>query len=68
MVSRLATSPSLKNFATCWSGCGRTSPRSSGRAGPDEIVAAKPTAAYDAKFGAFVIDPGFFTRLVYEGV
>jgi glyoxylase-like metal-dependent hydrolase (beta-lactamase superfamily II) len=34
----------------------------------DEIVAAKPTAAYDAKFGAFVIDPGFFTRLVYEGV
>ena len=34
----------------------------------DEIVAAKPTAAYDSKFGAFVIDPGFFTRLVYEGV
>jgi hypothetical protein len=34
----------------------------------DEVVAAKPTAAYDAKFGAFVIDPGFFTRLVYEGV
>ena len=34
----------------------------------DEIVAAKPTAAYDAKFGGFVIDPGFFTRLVYEGV
>ena len=34
----------------------------------DEIAAAKPTAAYDAKFGAFVIDPGFFTRLVYEGV
>ena len=31
----------------------------------DEIVAAKPTAA---KFGAWVIDPGFFTRLVYEGV
>ena len=36
--------------------------------GRDEIVAAKPTAVYDAKFGAFVIDPGFFTRLVYEGV
>ncbi len=34
----------------------------------DEIVAAKPTAAFDAKFGNFVIDPGFFTRLVYEGV
>ncbi|WP_284944472.1 MBL fold metallo-hydrolase [Acidisoma cladoniae] len=34
----------------------------------DEAVAAKPTAAFDAKFGTFVIDPGFFTRLVYEGV
>jgi hypothetical protein len=34
----------------------------------DETVAAKPTATYDAKFGQFVIDPGFFTRLVYEGV
>ena len=30
--------------------------------------AAKPTAAFDAKFGNFVIDPAFFTRLVYEGV
>jgi glyoxylase-like metal-dependent hydrolase (beta-lactamase superfamily II) len=34
----------------------------------DETVAAKPSAAYDARFGQFVIDPGFFTRLVYEGV
>jgi glyoxylase-like metal-dependent hydrolase (beta-lactamase superfamily II) len=34
----------------------------------DETVAAQPTAAFDAKFGSFVIDPGFFTRLVYEGV
>jgi glyoxylase-like metal-dependent hydrolase (beta-lactamase superfamily II) len=34
----------------------------------DEIVAAKPTAAFDAKWGSFPIDPGFFTRLVYEGV
>jgi glyoxylase-like metal-dependent hydrolase (beta-lactamase superfamily II) len=34
----------------------------------DETVAAKPTAAFDAKWGNFVIDPGFFTRLVYEGV
>jgi glyoxylase-like metal-dependent hydrolase (beta-lactamase superfamily II) len=34
----------------------------------DETVAAKPTAAFDAQFGNFVIDPGFFTRLVYEGV
>jgi glyoxylase-like metal-dependent hydrolase (beta-lactamase superfamily II) len=34
----------------------------------DETVAAKPTAAFDTKWGQFVIDPGFFTRLVYEGV
>ena len=34
----------------------------------DEAVAAKPTAAFDAKFGNWVIDPSFFTRLVYEGV
>ena len=34
----------------------------------EETVAAKPTGAFDAKFGNFVIDPGFFTRLVYEGV
>jgi glyoxylase-like metal-dependent hydrolase (beta-lactamase superfamily II) len=34
----------------------------------DETVAANPTAAFDARFGNFVIDPGFFTRLVYEGV
>ena len=34
----------------------------------DETVAAKPTAAFDGKFGNFVIDPGLFTRLVYAGV
>ena len=34
----------------------------------DATVAAKPTAAFDAKFGNFVIDPAFFTRLVYQGV
>ncbi|MCM8735194.1 MBL fold metallo-hydrolase [Azospirillum sp. A1-3] len=34
----------------------------------EEAVAAKPTAAFDAKWGNFVIDPGFFTRLVYAGV
>lgn len=34
----------------------------------DEAVAAKPTGAFDPKWGQFVIDPGFFTRLVYEGV
>ena len=33
-----------------------------------ETVAAKPTAAHDAKWGQFVIDPTFFTKLVYEGV
>jgi glyoxylase-like metal-dependent hydrolase (beta-lactamase superfamily II) len=34
----------------------------------DETVAAKPTADYDAKWGGFVIDGNFFTRLVYAGV
>ena len=34
----------------------------------EETVAAKPTAAHDAKWGLFVIDPPFFTKLVYEGV
>ena len=33
----------------------------------EETVAAKPTAAFDAKWGQFVISPEFFTRLVYEG-
>ena len=32
----------------------------------DETVAARPTAPFDAKWGNFVIDPAFFTRLVYE--
>jgi glyoxylase-like metal-dependent hydrolase (beta-lactamase superfamily II) len=32
-----------------------------------EVVAAKPTSAYDKKWGQFVIDPDFFTRLVYRG-
>lgn len=34
----------------------------------DETIAAKPTAAFDAKWGQFVIGPALFTRLVYEGV
>ena len=34
----------------------------------DEIVAAKPTAPFDAKWGQYVIGPDFITRLVYEGV
>jgi CRP-like cAMP-binding protein len=34
----------------------------------DDIIDAKPTAAFDAKWGQFVIDPAFFTRLVFKGV
>ena len=34
----------------------------------DETIAAKPTAAFDAKWGQFVITPALFTRLVYKGV
>jgi len=34
----------------------------------EEAVAAKPTADYDAKWGGFVIDGAFFTRLVYAGL
>jgi glyoxylase-like metal-dependent hydrolase (beta-lactamase superfamily II) len=34
----------------------------------DETVAAKPTAAYDAKWGTFFINGEFFTKLVYKGV
>jgi glyoxylase-like metal-dependent hydrolase (beta-lactamase superfamily II) len=34
----------------------------------EEAIAAKPTAAFDAKWGQFVITPEFFTRLVYQGV
>ena len=33
-----------------------------------EAVAAKPTAAYDAKWGQFLITPAMFTALVYAGV
>ncbi len=34
----------------------------------DEAVAAKPTAAYDAKWGGFLINSEFFTKLIYEGI
>lgn len=34
----------------------------------DEIVAAKPTAAFDAKFGNFVFNGEQFTRMVYAGL
>ncbi|TWI28346.1 MBL fold metallo-hydrolase [Mesorhizobium tianshanense] len=33
-----------------------------------ETQAAKPTAAFDAKWGQFVIGPDFFTHLVYAGI
>jgi glyoxylase-like metal-dependent hydrolase (beta-lactamase superfamily II) len=33
----------------------------------DEIVAAKPTADYDAKWGQFAANPALFTKLLYEG-
>jgi len=33
-----------------------------------ETIAAKPTAAYDAKWGQFLITPGIFAKLVYSGV
>jgi glyoxylase-like metal-dependent hydrolase (beta-lactamase superfamily II) len=34
----------------------------------NEILAAKPTAAYDAKWGGFFTSGETFTKLVYEGV
>jgi glyoxylase-like metal-dependent hydrolase (beta-lactamase superfamily II) len=33
-----------------------------------DVQAAKPTAAYDKKFGSYVIDGNFFTKLVYDGL
>jgi len=33
-----------------------------------ETIAARPTAAYDAKWGQFLITPAFFVALVYSGV
>src|SRR5580704_11381132 len=33
-----------------------------------ETIAANPTAAYDAKWGQFAVNPALFTQLVYEGV
>jgi glyoxylase-like metal-dependent hydrolase (beta-lactamase superfamily II) len=33
-----------------------------------DTVAAKPTAAFDAKWGNFVLDGAFFTKLVYADV
>jgi glyoxylase-like metal-dependent hydrolase (beta-lactamase superfamily II) len=33
-----------------------------------QTVAAKPTAAFDAKYGDFLINPAFFTQLIYMDV
>jgi hypothetical protein len=33
-----------------------------------EVLAAHPTASYDAKWGGFLISPSTFTGLVYQGV
>jgi hypothetical protein len=33
-----------------------------------ETIAAKPTAAYDAKWDQFLMTPAIFTELVYSGV
>jgi hypothetical protein len=34
----------------------------------EETIEAKPTAAFNAKWGQFLITSALFTRLVYEGV
>jgi glyoxylase-like metal-dependent hydrolase (beta-lactamase superfamily II) len=34
----------------------------------EEVVAAKPTGRYDAKWGQFVFTPDLFTGLIYDGV
>jgi hypothetical protein len=34
----------------------------------DEVIALKPTADFDAKWGGFVLDGAFFTRIVYDGL
>jgi hypothetical protein len=34
----------------------------------EDIIAAKPTYRFDAKWGRFVIGPTFFTELVFKGV
>jgi hypothetical protein len=34
----------------------------------DEVIAAKPSAAFDEKWGRFVIDPAHFIRLIFAGL
>jgi hypothetical protein len=41
--------------------------RKQGRALKD-IVAAKPTATYDAKWGGGLMSPAVFTILVFQGI
>jgi glyoxylase-like metal-dependent hydrolase (beta-lactamase superfamily II) len=33
-----------------------------------EVIKARPTSAYDAQWGSFVVSPQLFTHLIYEGV
>ena len=33
-----------------------------------DVVGAKPTAAFDEKWGQFLITPAMFTGLVYAGI
>ena len=48
----------------------RQEPYVYGSLGGDDVplVAAKPTAAFDAKWGRFAVSPTVFTKLVYAGV
>jgi len=34
----------------------------------EDVMAAQPTAAFDDKWGRFVIGSQFFTKLVYDGI
>lgn len=34
----------------------------------EQIIAARPTSSFDSKWGQFLIEPGYFTKLVYQGV
>jgi hypothetical protein len=34
----------------------------------EEVVAAKPSSDFDAKWGTSIIDPATFVTLVYRGV
>jgi glyoxylase-like metal-dependent hydrolase (beta-lactamase superfamily II) len=34
----------------------------------DDIIAARPSARYDAKWGQYAVDPALFAKTIYEGV